>query len=156
MIDEKTSQCNPIAMYMYGMIMSEVVVDINTGRTEVKKMTMAVDVGKVINKNSVDGQMMGGLAQGVGFALSENFEDLRKHTDLLHCGLPYSTDIPDEFELEYFETPRENGPFGASGAGELPLSSPHASIMNAIANAAGVRVRELPATPDKVLAALKG
>jgi aldehyde oxidoreductase len=156
MIDEKTSQCNPIAMYMYGMIMSEVVVDINTGRTEVKKMTMAIDVGKVINKNSVDGQMMGGLAQGVGFALSENFEDLSKHTDLLRCGLPYSTDIPDEFELEYFETPRENGPFGASGAGELPLSSPHASIMNAIANATGVRVRELPATPDKVLAALKG
>ena len=50
----------------------------------------------------------------------------------------------------------QRGAFGASGAGELPLSSPHASIMNAIANATGVRVRELPATPDKVLAALKG
>ncbi len=155
MIDEKTAQGDPLVLFMYGLIMSEVVVDVTTGKTEVKKMTMAIDVGKVINKNAVDGQMLGGLAQGVGFALSEDFEDLSKHTDLLRCGIPYATDIPDEFELKYFENSRELGPFGASGVGELPISSPHASILNAIANAAGVRVRELPATPAKVLAALK-
>ncbi|MBI9106746.1 MAG: molybdopterin-dependent oxidoreductase [Spirochaetales bacterium] len=155
MIDEKTSQCKPMLMYMYGMIMSEVTVDTATGKTSVTKMTMAIDVGKVINRNNVDGQMYGGLAQGVGLALSENFDDLSKHVDLVRCGLPFIKDIPDEMELEYFESPREQGPFGASGVGELPLSSPHASVVNAIANACGVRIRELPATPDKVLSGLK-
>ncbi len=155
MIDEKTAQCNPMLMYMYGMIMTEATVDVTTGKTEVKKMTMAIDVGKVINRNNVDGQMFGGLAQGVGLALSENFDDLKKHTTLAGCGLPQIKDIPDEMELEYFESERENGPFGASGVGELPLSSPHASVVNAIANACGVRIRELPATPEKVLAELK-
>lgn len=155
MIDEKTAQCDPMLMYMYGMIMSEVTVDTTSGKTVVDKMTMAIDVGKVINRNNVDGQMYGGLAQGVGLALSENFDDLSRHTDLVRCGLPFIKDIPDKMELEYFESTRDQGPYGASGVGELPLSSPHASIVNGIADACGVRIRELPATPDKVLAGLK-
>ena len=66
--------------YMYGAFLSEVEVDVTTGKTEVVKMTMVADVGKIINKATVDGQMYGGLIQGLGLALSEDFEDLKKHT----------------------------------------------------------------------------
>ena len=71
------------------------------------------------------------------------------------AGIPYANDIPDNIEIHYFETPRSNGPFGAAGCGELPLTSPHVAIINAIANATGVRIRHLPAYPEKVLAGLK-
>jgi len=70
--------------------------------------------------------------------------------------VPYIKDIPDNIELIYVETPRGDGPFGASGVGELPLSAPHASIINGIYHACGVRIRHLPALPEKVLAGLKG
>ena len=83
------------------------------------------------------------------------FEDLKKHTSLVDCGLPYAKDIPDSLNIMYVETPREHGPFGAAGVGELPLTSPHAAVGNAIFNATGVRIRELPALPEKVLAGLK-
>jgi len=108
-----------------------------------------------MNKLVVDGQLYGGLVQGIGLALSEDFEDLKKHIDLKGCGLPYILDVPDDIDLIYQETYRPNGPFGAAGCGEMPLTSPHASIINAIYDAAGVRMTHLPARPDKVLAALK-
>jgi aldehyde oxidoreductase len=103
----------------------------------------------------VDGQMYGGIVQGIGLALSEDFEDLKKHTSLMGCGLPYAKDAPDKIDLIYVETPRENGPFGAAGVGELPLTSPHAAIINAITNACGVRITRLPALPETVKAALE-
>ncbi len=155
MIDEKTAQCDPQIAYMYSVFLSEVEVDMNTGKTQVLKMTLATDCGKIINKLLVDGQMWGGLAQGVGLALSEDFVDPAKDKNLIQCGFPYIKDIPDELEVHYFETPREHGPYGASGVGEAPLTAPHASIVNAIYNACGVRIRELPALPEKVLAGIK-
>ncbi len=78
------------------------------------------DAGKINNKLVVDGQIYGGVAQGIGLALTEDFEDLKKHTSLHACGLPYCKDIPDKFDIYYVETPREHGPFGAAGVGELP------------------------------------
>jgi aldehyde oxidoreductase len=69
--------------------------------------------------------------------------------------LPFTKDIPDDIKLIYVENPREHGPFGAAGVGELPLTSPHAAVANAICNATGVRIRQLPALPEKVLAGLK-
>ncbi|MCH4238396.1 MAG: molybdopterin-dependent oxidoreductase, partial [Clostridium tyrobutyricum] len=109
----------------------------------------------IINRLIVDGQMYGGLAQGIGLALSEDFEDIKKHTTLTACGIPQVRDVPDDINIEYLETPRPYGPFGASGAGEMPLSAPHAAIVNAIYDACGVRITKLPAKPDKILAALK-
>lgn len=150
----ETGQGNPFAVYMYGAFLSQVEVNITTGKTEVVKMTMVADVGKIANKLVVDGQMYGGLVQGIGLALSEDFEDLKKHIDLISCGLPYVKDVPDNIELLYVETYRPHGPFGAAGSGELPLTSPHASIINAIYNACGARMTHLPARPEKVLAAL--
>lgn len=140
---------------MYGVFLAEVEVDVKTGKTQVLKMTCACDVGKIANKLVVDGQIYGGLVQGIGLALSEDFDDLKKHVSLVGCGLPYIKDAPDALSAIYVETPRENGPFGASGVGELPLTSPHASIINAIYNACGVRITRLPALPEKVLAGLK-
>ncbi|KUO77852.1 MAG: aldehyde oxidoreductase [Desulfosporosinus sp. BRH_c37] len=153
--DVETGQGNPFAVYMYGAFLSQVEVDITTGKTEVVKMTMVADVGKIANKLVVDGQLYGGLVQGLGLALSEDFEDIKKHIDLISCGLPYVKDVPDNIELIYVETYRPHGPFGAAGSGELPLTSPHASIINAINNACGARITHLPARPEKVLAALK-
>ncbi|MEI6127691.1 MAG: molybdopterin-dependent aldehyde oxidoreductase, partial [Pseudomonadota bacterium] len=149
------AQGNPFAVYMYGMFMAEVAVETATGTTTVEKMTMIADIGKINNRLAVDGQIYGGLAQGIGLALTEDFEDLKKHTTLAACGIPYTKDIPDALDVIYIETPREHGPFGAAGVGEVPLTSPHAAIINALAQATGVRIRHLPALPEKVLAGLK-
>jgi aldehyde oxidoreductase len=151
---DENSQGKPFPVYMYGVFMAEVAVDTKSGKTRVEKFTLVADIGKINNKLVVDGQIYGGLAQGIGLALSEDFEDLKKHTGLVDCGLPYAKDIPDELTVIYVETPREHGPFGAAGVGELPLTSPHAAVGNAIYNATGVRIRELPALPEKVLAGL--
>lgn len=153
--DVETGQGNPFSCYMYGAFMTEVEVDVNTGKTKVVKITCIADPGVIANRLVVDGQIYGGLAQGIGLALTEDFEDLNKHVDLVGCGLPFIKDIPDDIEVHYVETPRPHGPFGASGVGELPLTSPHASVVNAIYNACGVRITKLPALPEKVLAGLK-
>jgi aldehyde oxidoreductase len=152
---DENGQGSPFAVYMYGAFMAEVTVDTTTGKTQVDKYTAVADVGKINNKLVVDGQIYGGVAQGIGLALSEDFEDLSKHTNLINCGLPFAKDIPDDFKIIYVETPRPNGPFGAAGVGELPLTSSHVAVINAIYNATGVRIRHLPALPEKVLAGLK-
>ena len=153
--DLETSQGSPFAVYMYGMFMAEVAVDTKTGATTVEGCTVMADVGKINNRLVVDGQIYGGVAQGIGLALSEDFEDLKKHTSLKACGIPYAKDIPDKFDIHYIESPRPDGPFGAAGVGELPLTSSHVAVVNAIADATGVRIRHLPARPEKVLEGLK-
>jgi aldehyde oxidoreductase len=154
--DIETGQGKPFATYMYGVFLAEVEVDAKTGKVQVVKMTLAADIGKLANKTVVDGQIYGGLAQGIGLALTEEFEDLKKHTSMAACGIPYIKDVPDALEVIYIESPRTYGPHGASGVGELPLTSPHAAIGNAIYNACGVRITQLPALPEKVLAGLQG
>lgn len=151
---DENSQGAPFAVYMYGVFMAEVDVEIRTGKTVVDKLTLVADIGKINNKLVVDGQIYGGLAQGIGLALSEDFEDIKKHSTMLGAGVPTIRDVPDDIEILYVETPRENGPFGAAGVGELPLTSPHVAIINAIKNATGARVTHLPARPEKVLAAM--
>lgn len=145
----------PYACYMYGLFMAEVEVNVTTGKTWVSKMTLIDDVGVINNYGVVDGQMYGGLAQGIGLALQEDFEDPAKYNNLMKCGFPYIKDITDNMELIHMETPREFGPYGASGAGELPLTSPHAAVVSAIYNACGVRITRLPATKEKILAKIK-
>lgn len=148
-------QGEPFSNYMYGLFMAEVAVEVATGKTTVEKMTMVADIGVVVNKLVTDGQIWGGIAQGVGLALSEDYEDIKKHSTMLGAGIPYPKDIPDNMEIIYVETPRPTGPFGASGVGEIPLCAPHPAIINAIYNACGVRITHLPAYPEKVLEGLK-
>ncbi len=152
---DENGQGSPFCCYMYGVFMAEVAVDVATGKTAVEKMTLVADLGSLCNKLVVDGQMYGGLAQGIGLALSEDYEDIKKHSNLVGAGFPFIKQIPDDMELVYVESRRPDGPFGASGSGELPLTCPHAAISNAIHNACGVRITRLPALPEKVLAGLK-
>lgn len=153
-IDQATAQGDPFSVYMYTIFLPEVCVDTETGKVTVEKFTCVADVGTIMNKLLVDGSFYGGLAQGIGLALSENFEDLEQHTTLLKCGIPYPKDVPDDIELHYVQTPRPNGPYGAAGCGEAPLDAPHPAILNAIYNATGARIMQVPATPDVVKAAL--
>ena len=157
-----TSECNlnnmqgnPNPTFTYGVFMAEVEVDTKTGKTKVLKMTLHGDFGIIGSKLAVDGQMYGGLAQGIGLALSEDFSDPKKHTSMVAMGFPFIEDIPDEMEIEYTETPRPTGPFGSSGCAELPLAASHVAVLNAIYNATGVRIFETPALPAKVLAGLQ-
>jgi aldehyde oxidoreductase len=153
---DENGQGNPFCCYMYGAFLAEVAVETATGKTTVEGMTMVADIGKVNNFLLVDGQIYGGMAQGIGLALTEDYEDIKKHSTMTGAGFPYIKQIPDKMDILYVETPRPDGPFGASGVGEVPLCGPHPAIINAIYNACGVRIRELPARPEKVLAGLKG
>ena len=153
--DIVTGQGDPFPCYMYGVLLAEVKVNINTGKTRVEKLTIVTDCGNITNKLLFDGQIYGGLAQGVGLALSEDYEDIHYHNTLTKAGFPQIKDIPDNIQIIYQNTPRPNGAAGASGVGEMPLSGPHAAIVNAIYDACGVRITKLPALPEKVLAGLK-
>ncbi|MFH0728591.1 MAG: molybdopterin cofactor-binding domain-containing protein, partial [Pseudomonadota bacterium] len=153
--DLRTSQGNPFTVYQYCLFLAEVEVDTETGKTRMVKISSYADVGKICSQLAVDGQFYGGLAQGIGLALSEDFEDIKKHSTMTGAGFPFVRDVPDDMALYYQQTPRPYGPFGAGGCGEAPLTSPHAAIINAIYDACGVRITKLPAYPEKVLAGLK-
>ncbi len=152
--DPETGKGAPFQFYMYGLFLAEVAVEVATGKTTVEKFTMAADIGSVNNRAVTDGQIYGGLIQGLGLALTEDYEDLKKHSTMAGAGIPYIKDAPDNMEIIYVETPRPGGPFGASGVGEIPVCGPHPAIINAIDDACGARVRHLPARPEKVLAAM--
>lgn len=154
-LDPNTGQGNPSPEYSYGVFMAEVAVDTKTGKTEVLKITLEADVGVISNWLAVEGQAYGGISQGIGFALSEDYSNYKKHVNLIGSGFPYIEDIPDQIEVHHTETPRPLGPHGSGGCAELYMTSPHTAICNAIHNACGIRVRELPVTPEKVLAGLE-
>lgn len=145
----------PFMVYMWGIGMAEVTVEVETGKVKMDKMTMHADVGKINNRLVVEGQNYGGLVQGLGLGLTEDFEDIKKHATMAGAGIPYIKDVPDDIEIEYFEEPREYGPFGSAGTGELPLCTMHPAIVNAIHNATGAWVNRIPALPERVLEALK-
>jgi aldehyde oxidoreductase len=153
--DPETGQGYPFMAHMFGINIAQVSVNTETGKAKTERFALVGDVGVICNFAVVDGQQYGGIAQGIGLALTEDFLDETKYNNLITCGLPYPKDVPDDLRLIHVETPRPYGPFGASGTGEMPLSSPHAAICNAVFAACGARVKELPATPDKIKAALK-
>ena len=153
--DPETGRGYPFMAHMFAINLAEVSVNTETYKAHVEKFTLVGDVGVINNYLVVDGQQFGGIAQGIGLALTEDFLDETKYNNLITCGLPFPKDVPDDLSLIHVETPRPFGPFGASGTGEMPLASPHAAICNAIFAACGARVKELPATPDKIKAALK-
>jgi aldehyde oxidoreductase len=153
--DKDTGIGKPFANHMFGVNVTMVSVDIETGKAHCEKFVLVGDVGVINNYLVVDGQQYGGIAQGIGLALTEDFLDESKYNNFVTMGLPYIKDIPDDIKLIHVETPRPLGPFGASGTGEMPLAAPHVAVCNAIKNACGVRIKAIPATPDKILAGLK-
>lgn len=149
-LDPGTGVGDPVPAYSYMLFMAEVAVEVATGKTKVLRYICVDDVGVIGNILALDGQAYGGIAHGIGFALSENYDDVKKHNNPYSCGVSYATDIPDKILLEHVENYREDGPFGSSGASEGYQSSSHVAVLNAIYNACGVRIYELPATPAKI------
>ncbi|MCQ2452950.1 MAG: molybdopterin-dependent oxidoreductase, partial [Oscillospiraceae bacterium] len=139
--------------FMYGVHVCLTEVDVETGKSQGLKWTSVIDIGTIGNKLAVLGQGYGGLSHSIGFALSEDYDPLSKKSgNIVGCGVPQIDAIPDDFNILFTETPRPNGPYGSSGCSEVFQSSAHMAVINAINNACGVRVYNLPATPDKVKA----
>ena len=133
----------------------EVEVDLETGKVKLLNVLVANDCGRIINPTTVEGQIEGGLAQAIGWTFSENFimdtANGMLMTDSLETYLlPTSLDLP-EFEIIHVERPDPVGPFGAKGVGEAAAIALAPAIANAVCHAVGVRVTELPITPEKVL-----
>jgi aldehyde oxidoreductase len=152
-MDEKTGQGEFFISRCHGVQMAEVEVNIETGEVRVLKMTGVVDAGTVINPLNVICQIEGGMDMGAGMALREKYVH-GETVDWVTYKYPTFRTAFDK-EVILLETPRENGPLGATGIGEFTLMPTSPSIMNAIENAIGVRIYDLPATPDKILKALK-
>ncbi|QOX64635.1 molybdopterin-dependent oxidoreductase [Anoxybacterium hadale] len=154
LLDPNTGVGSPTYAYTYALFMSEVEVEVATGKTTVIGMTCVDWVGRVGNIQAVNGQAYGGISHAIGFALKENYEDVKKHNNIYSAGVPYIKDIPDKIDVLHMDGFDERGPFGSSGASEAFQSSDHVAVINAINNACGVRIYELPASPDKVKAGL--
>ena len=148
---------NLSATYAYGTQGAEVEVDEETGEVTVLRMVAAHDVGKVLNPQTLKGQIYGGLAQGIGYALTEELKV--ENGRVLNPGftdykMPTAHEMAFPIQLEIVETDDTEGPFGAKGVGEPGMVPTAPAIANAIYDAVGVRIHHLPITPERVLAAL--
>ena len=142
----------PYQTYAFGAQIAEVDVDPELGTVKVRRIVAAHDVGRAINPTQVEGQIHGGIAQGLGFALMEAYVPGR--TENLHDYLiPTVGDMP-EIECLLIEDPEPSGPYGAKGVGEPALIPTAPAILGAIRHAVGVRITSLPASPDRVRAAI--
>ncbi|MCX8109782.1 MAG: molybdopterin-dependent oxidoreductase, partial [Syntrophorhabdaceae bacterium] len=147
-IEPETSKGAPYATYAYATHMTEVEVDTITGYTKVIKVYASHDVGKAINVKNIKGQVYGGIAMGIGFALMEEFIP-GKTESFDNYYIPTSMDMPD-IDIFIVEDEEPTGPFGAKGVGEPALIPQAASIVNAISDATGVRPYELPCHIEKL------
>ena len=135
----------------------DVEVDIESGRVTLKDFAIVQDVGYAINPMSVEGQMEGGATQGMGIGLWEEYlyddEGHLRNAGLLDYRMPTAMDVPD-IDSVIVEVPSDEGPYGARGVGEPSITAGGAAIANAIRDAIGTRVSEMPATPERVLRAM--
>ena len=156
-LDPNTGVGDPVPSYMYGTFMAEVAVEVETGKVTCTGMTSIADVGKLGNVLAVEGQAYSGLAHGINYALKNyyDYNNLEKSGTLAGAGMNYCEDTPDKIDLYFLEDERKYGPFGSAGCSECFQSSGHVAVLNAIYNAVGARIYELPATPDKVKAAME-
>ena len=149
---DEDGQGVPYATYGFAAQMAEVEVDLELGTVKVLKIHAAHDVGRAINPTQVEGQIHGGIVQGLGMALMEEYHSGR--TDNLHDYLiPTVGDVPP-IVCYLVEDAEPLGPFGAKGVGEPALIPTAPAILNAIRHATGVRITHLPATPSRVRKAI--
>jgi len=126
----------------------------------VLRYTAAQDVGRAIHPAYVEGQLQGGVAQGIGWALNEEYvydtNGVLQNPGFLDYRMPVASDLPmiDTILIESAPNPRH--PYGAKGVGEVPIVPPLAAVANAVQRATGVRMRALPISPPRLLAALDG
>ncbi len=150
---DENGQGSPYAIYGFGAQMTELVVDVDLGTVELLRIVAAHDVGRAINPTLVEGQIEGGIAQGIGFALMEEY--LPGRSENLHDYLiPTIGDVPEIVSI-LIESNDPLGPYGAKGVGEHTLVATAPSILNAIRDAIGVSVRRLPASPTRLLEAIE-
>ena len=150
---DENGQGIPYASFGYGAHMVEVEVDTGLGLVKVLKVTAAHDVGRAINPLMVEGQVEGGVAQGLGFALLEEYH-VGRSENLHDYLIPTIGDVP-EVETILIEEADAHGPYGAKGIGEQALIPTAPALINAVRHATGSRIRQLPATPERVLAAIR-
>jgi len=141
----------------FGTHLVDVEVDEETGRVTVLRYTVAQDAGKAVHPAYVEGQYQGGAAQGIGWALNEEYvygKDGRlQNAGFLDYRIPVASDVP-MIDTIIVEVPNPRHPYGVRGIGETPIVPPMAAIANAVENATGIRFQELPMSPPKVLKAL--
>jgi CO/xanthine dehydrogenase Mo-binding subunit len=155
--EETTPQHLPIGMphvlYCFGVQVARVEVDPELGSVEVTHLAAIHDVGKAISLLGVEGQIEGGVATGLGYAL---FEDMIRKDDrwvdsFTEYLLPTAVDLPSHYQTIILEVPEASGPYGAKGVGEIPLVPTAPAVANAVYDAVKVRVTRLPITPERVL-----
>lgn len=141
----------------FACVIADVDVDPDTGKVDIERVTIIQDVGKAIHPAYVEGQLQGGVAQGVGWALNEEFfynsDGVMMNASLLDYRMPTALDLP-MIETILVEVPNSTHPYGVRGVGEVPIVPPPAAIANAIYKAIGVRMDTLPMSPSKVLEAI--
>jgi CO/xanthine dehydrogenase Mo-binding subunit len=142
----------------FGVHIADVEVDPETGKVTILRYTAVQDVGKAIHPSYVEGQMQGGVVQGIGWALNEeyvyNAEGRMLNASFLDYRMPTSLDLP-MIETIIVEVPNPGHPYGVRGAGEVPIVPPLATIANAIAHATGVRLYDVPMSPPRVVKAIQ-
>jgi len=141
----------------FGAHIVDVEVDRQTGSVKILRYTVVQDVGKAIHPAYVEGQMQGGAAQGIGWALNEEYvygdDGVLQNPGFLDYRIPVASDLP-RIDTVIVEVPNPNHPYGVRGCGEVPIIAPMAAIANAIENATGLRLCEQPFSPPRVLKAL--
>ena len=141
----------------FAIMIVDVEVDTDTGKVEILRVSMIQDAGKAIYPSYVEGQMQGAAAQGIGWALNEeyayNADGLLTNSSLLDYRMPTCLDLP-MIETHIVEVPNPGHPYGVRGVGEVPIVPPAAAVANAIYDAIGVRLKDLPMSPGVVLKAL--
>ena len=151
-LDPVTGQGPSFESQVHAIQLAEVEVNTETGQARVVRMTTAVDAGPVINPQNLTGQLEGGMDMGTGYALREEYI-VGKTKDWVTFKYPT---MKTAFDMDIIirETPRVRGTLGATGVGEMSMTSTAPAVINAIRNACGAQIYDLPATPEKVLAAL--
>ena len=156
-IDPTTGQGKAFNDYTFGTHALEVEIDEETGRTSVSRLVACFDAGRVIHRASAEGQLEGGAVQGLGYALMEEIaldNGVSKNPHLADYKIPTSLDAP-EITSVLLESGGGLGPFGAKGLGEPAMTPSIAAVANAVSNALGARVTDLPITAERVLARLR-
>jgi CO/xanthine dehydrogenase Mo-binding subunit len=149
---DENGQGIPYAVFGFGAHMAEIKVDTELGTVRVLKITAAHDVGRAINPTLIEGQIEGGVAQGIGMALMEEFFP-GKGENLHDYLIPSAGDVPP-VESILIEDPSPVGPYGAKGIGEQAVIPTAPAILNALHDAIGIRLPRVPATPDRVREAI--
>lgn len=158
-IDPETGACDPDSTEAHVTTVADVEVDTETGEVKVLRLASAYEVGRQVNPKMVEGQITGGGVMGMAHATMESvfpyYPALDHHpANFSEYILPTAVDIP-ELEHVVLEFPSSTGPYGVKGVGEMTANSPIPAIVNAIHNATGVFITNLPVTPEKVLRALR-